>query len=81
MTPLETRYENTWKAFCDGRSGLRRIQKFDPFDLRLGIVARVFAGVLSYGTDSDARSFASPSSDGAVRCLKKILNDKDTNLS
>jgi 3-oxoacyl-(acyl-carrier-protein) synthase len=81
MMPLGTGHQNTCKAICDGRSGLRRIQKFDPFAFKIRRVARILAEVVSYGTASDAHNFTSPSSDGAVRCLKKILNDKRTNLS
>jgi hypothetical protein len=48
---------------------------------RFGEWQGFFAEVVSCGTASDAHNFASPSSDGAVRCLKKILNDKRTDLS
>ena len=30
ITPLGTGVEKTWNALCDGKSGIRRITKFDP---------------------------------------------------
>lgn len=33
ITPLGTGVEKTWKNLCEGKSGIRRIQRFDPSDL------------------------------------------------
>lgn len=32
VTPLGTGVEKTWKNLCEGKSGIRRIQRFDPAD-------------------------------------------------
>jgi 3-oxoacyl-[acyl-carrier-protein] synthase II len=34
VTPLGTGTHKTWNNICDGRSGIRRIQKFDPSNLK-----------------------------------------------
>jgi 3-oxoacyl-[acyl-carrier-protein] synthase II len=34
VTPLGTGTEKTWRNICEGRSGIRRIQKFDPSNLK-----------------------------------------------
>src|ERR1700739_4618644 len=41
ITPLGTGNEKTWKAICEGRSGIRRIQKFDPSALKTQIAGEV----------------------------------------
>ncbi len=34
VTPLGTGTEKTWKHICEGHSGIRRIQRFDPSNLK-----------------------------------------------
>jgi len=41
VTPLGTGNEKTWKAICEGRSGIGRIQKFDPSALKTQIAGEV----------------------------------------
>ena len=41
VTPLGTGVEKTWKAICDGQSGVGRITKFDPADYTCQIAGEV----------------------------------------
>ena len=41
ITPLGIGTENTWKAICDGESGITRISKFDPSNLKTQIAGEV----------------------------------------
>jgi 3-oxoacyl-[acyl-carrier-protein] synthase II len=41
LTPLGTGVKKTWKAVCEGRSGVGRITKFDPTEFPVQIAAEV----------------------------------------
>lgn len=41
VTPLGTGSEKTWKGICEGRPGIRRIQKFDPSALKTQIAGEL----------------------------------------
>jgi 3-oxoacyl-[acyl-carrier-protein] synthase II len=41
ITPLGTGNKPTWEGICEGRSGIRRIQKFDPSQLKTQIAGEV----------------------------------------
>ncbi len=41
VTPLGTGVEKTWRNLCEGKSGIRRIQRFDPSDLPSRIAGEV----------------------------------------
>ena len=41
VTPLGVGNKETWEGICEGRSGIRRIQRFDPSSLRTQIAGEV----------------------------------------
>jgi len=41
VTPLGTGVEKSWISLCDGRSGISRIQKFDPADIPSQVAGEV----------------------------------------
>lgn len=41
VTPLGTGVEKTWKCLCEGASGIRRLQRFDPSNLPSKIAGEV----------------------------------------
>jgi 3-oxoacyl-[acyl-carrier-protein] synthase II len=41
VTPLATGVEESWRKLCQGKSGVARITKFDPSDLKVQIAAEI----------------------------------------
>jgi len=42
VTPLGTGVQKTWDAVCAGKSGIRRIEKFDPSPFPCQIAGQVW---------------------------------------
>ncbi len=75
ITPLGTGNEKTWKAICEGRSGIRRIQKFDISALKTQIAGEVLDFDPTDFMDHKEIRRSDPFIQFAVAATRLALND------
>ncbi|MBI2487039.1 MAG: beta-ketoacyl-ACP synthase II [Deltaproteobacteria bacterium] len=75
VTPLGTGNKKTWEALCEGCSGIRRIQKFDPSPLKTQIAGEVLDFNSATFMDSKDVRRSDPFIQFAVAATKLALDD------
>ncbi len=75
VTPLGTGNKKTWESLCEGRSGIGRIQKFDPSPLKTQIAGEVLDFDSAAFMDSKDIRRSDPFIQFAVAATKLALDD------
>jgi 3-oxoacyl-[acyl-carrier-protein] synthase II len=75
ITPLGTGNEKTWRGICEGRPGIRRIQKFDPSALKTQIAGEVLDFDPADFMDPKEIRRSDPFIQYAVAATRLALND------
>jgi 3-oxoacyl-[acyl-carrier-protein] synthase II len=81
LTPLGTGNEKTWKGICEGRPGIRRIQKFDPSALKTQIAGEVLDFDPADFMDPKEIRRSDPFIQYAVAATKLALDDAGLEIS
>jgi 3-oxoacyl-[acyl-carrier-protein] synthase II len=81
VTPLGTGNKKTWEALCEGRSGIGRIQKFDPSSLKTQIAGEVLDFDSAAFMESKDIRRSDPFIQFAVAATKLALDDADLEIT